>query len=286
MHKTSYCLKIIVLAGLIWGLFYVPLFAGQPDKNLSLPSQRNALILSGITLTTLGTLYLFADQDYYQTERVSLHLTRNPDHSIDWFDNHARGMDKFGHVFSSSLFSENFSIIARRLGYSKHTSQTLGVAYAIFILSTMELWDGHFKGWGFSPGDFVANLVGACYPFLRNDRSLFNGIDYKLSYEFRRAPSKESQVHDYARMTFWLTFNGHTFWNFIKPRWLNLALGVGLDSYQSQRRTLYVAPDVNLKKIHTSSPVIKEILRVLDRFHLPLPALQLYPKIRLFLLFI
>jgi len=233
-------------------------------------------------------LYLFADEAYYNDRPTSFHWAHLSDGSIDWFDNRYRGMDKFGHIYSASLFSENFYVLARWSGFTKSQSNWIAPSAAVTILGAMELWDAHFASWGFSPGDFGANIVGAVLPVLQKNYLFFSAVDYKLSYDFRPGQATEEGAHDYTRMTFWLTANPAKLskrCRGILPRWLNFSAGLSLKRNNHSYRELFIAPDINLKSLAPKNFYLRQLVRILDRFHLPLPAIRLTPDTAFYLLY-
>jgi hypothetical protein len=248
----------------------------------SIPFHRDrALISAGLLSSSIAVIALSIDDAYYQDRHVSFHLARNRDGEIDWFDNYHRAMDKFGHIFTTSLFSQNIYFLSRWSGYSNQTSSILASAISIGILGVMEVWDAHFERWGFSPGDFIANVAGGIFPVAQQNISFLRSFDYKMSYNFLNEKSPRHGVQDYENMTFWLTLNpaGIAGEQNIKwfPNWLNLAVGVGLDSYQNQNREIYIALDYNFKRIPVRSLMLQQLFAVLDRFHLPAPVIRIAP---------
>lgn len=277
--------------GLLWGLFLHSgkSFAQAADKDY--PSHivlwRASASAAVFAASGLG-LYVFADDAYYQDRRSSFHWARLSDGRIDWFDNYYRGMDKFGHIYSASLFAENFYVLARWSGFSRNQSNWIAPSASAVILSAMEFWDAHFVSWGFSPGDFTANLVGASFPVLQKNLRFFRALDYKMSYDFRPSQATSEGAHDYTRMTFWLSANPvmlHKSLNTFLPEWLNLALGVSLESYQNRRREIFIAPDINFKNLAPKGFFLRQIFRILDRFHLPLPAVRVAPHWAFYLIY-
>lgn len=231
----------------------------------------------GTVLGAVGGLYLFADEAYYEDNVVDFHWARNRDGNLDWFDNRHRGIDKFGHIYSTSLFSEHFYFQARWSGFNKCQASWLAFSSSLFILTAMEVWDGHFESWGFSVGDFTANVIGASWPVLQQNSDWLKHFDYKMSYNFFASKRDDPGVHDYEHMTFWLT--AHPPGNLL-PKWarlFNLAIGFGLEKYRTQNQEFYIALDYNLKQLNPKNEWLKQLVRILDRFHLPAPAIRIKP---------
>ena len=245
-------------------------------------SSKRAMISGGLLLSCVGVITLTIDEAYYQDHRVKFHFAKDAKGDLTWFDNYHRGMDKFGHMFSTSLFSQNIYFLSHWSGYSNKTSSMLGSSISIGLLGAMEVWDAHFESWGFSVGDFISNVAGGIYPVIQYNYKPLQNIDYKMSYNFLKEKSPDHSIHDYEHMTFWLTINPRGFSNskFIRwfPSWLNIAAGISLDSYQNQEQEFYIGLDYNLKRIKTDSLILNQLIAFIDRFHLPAPAIRISPS--------
>ena len=242
---------------------------------------KRASISGGLLLAGISMITLTIDEAYYQDNRVKFQFAKNIDGNLTWFDNRHRAMDKFGHVFSTSLFSQNIYFLSRWSGYSNKTSSVLASSISIGLLGAMEVWDAHFESWGFSVGDFIANVAGGVYPVAQYNIPFLQNIDYKMSYDFITEKSPDHGIHDYENMTFWLTVNprGLSDSKIISwfPNWINIAAGIGLDSYNNQKRDFFIAMDYNLKRINTNSLLLNHFIAFLDRFHFPAPAIRISP---------
>jgi len=272
------CIRVVIFLVLISALN--DRLIAQPVSSPFFPSDvkplRNVAYF-GTVIGAVGGLYLFADDAYYQDKVVGFHWARGKNGSLDWFDNYHRGIDKFGHIYSTSLFSEHFYFQARWSGFNNRQASWLAFGSSLFILGAMEVWDGHFKSWGFSVGDFTANMLGASWPVLQHNISWFSRFDYKMSYNLFASKSADPGVHDYEHMTFWLTFYP---WTESLPKWsryINIAIGYGLESYRSQQNEIYISFDYNLKQIKPKNPWLMQLVRLLDRFHLPAPGIRIHP---------
>ncbi|MFQ5585119.1 MAG: DUF2279 domain-containing protein [Calditrichia bacterium] len=238
-------------------------------------------ISGGLFVGTIGVFVASINEAYYQDRRVKFHFARNSTGSIFYFDNYHREMDKFGHLWSTSMFSQNFYFLARWSGFNHKSSAIIGAGGAFLIMTGMEVFDGHYESWGFSVGDFVANTFGAIFPVIQFGSPFLQNFDYKMSYNFLNDVSPQAGIHDYENMTFWFSVNPRGLLASKSPSWLpgflNIAVGAGLESYVTQRRELFISLDYNLKRIKTGSMLLNHILAVADRFHLPAPAIRISP---------
>jgi len=274
---------------IVFIFFTTSLLQAQIDSTLQagpFPKKISAIrtiTFSSVFLASVGGLYAFADDAYYQDEQVPFHWARHTDGSLDWFDNYYRGIDKFGHVFSTSLFSDNFYFLARWSGYSKTSSSWMAFGSSVSVLTAMEIWDAHFEDWGFSPGDFTANVLGATFSAIRPHSTLLQAFNYKLSYNFFASKSPDHSVHDYEHMTFWLSMNPLKLFslaNISLPKgfsFLNLALGFGINRARPRQQEIYIGLDFNLETIPIKNIYLRHILKEMNRFHLPAPAIRIAP---------
>ena len=271
-------------------LFFGLLFFSQAILNAqyvdysSFPKQETVLSQGayyGTVLGCIGSLYLLADEAYYNDNRVKFHWARNSETgNLDWFDNYHRGIDKFGHLYSTSLASQNLYFIARRCGYDNQEASWLAFGSSVTLLGAMEVWDAHFESWGFSVGDFIANVLGAALPVAQQNVSFMKHINYKMSYNFLAQKSDDPGIHDYEHMTFWLTFNPLGLSGSKKQgllSLLNIAVGYGFERYTTQKQEFYISLDYNLKEVKVNNPYLQQLITVLDRLHYPAPALRLAP---------
>jgi hypothetical protein len=101
----------------------------------------------------------------------------------------------------------------------------------------------------------------------------------------------EQILKDYNGQTYWLSANLYSFSKESKiPKWLNLALGYGVDGMISGNnenntqfplpkteiaRQFYVSLDVDLTKIQTKSHFLKTFFSVLNTVKVPAPTIEI-----------
>lgn len=238
---------------------------------------------AGLILGTVGGFYIFTRPIYYDEKSVPFHFSRHPDGRLTFFENRHRGLDKFGHIFSTSLFAQNIYFLARWSGFGNKAASCLGTGLGIAIMAGMEVHDAHYERWGFSVGDFAANIVGGFLPIAQQNIPSLRHFDYKLSYHVTATKTNEDAIEDYENMTFWFSANPAGLFAGRLPGWfpdfLNLAVGVGLTRHDTRERELYISLDYRLKTIKTRSIILNQLIAVLDRFHLPAPAIRISPSV-------
>lgn len=279
--------KIWISTLLILAFFSSALLSQKTNAYLSFENksseyhQWRAGVSGSLILGTVASFYIFTRPIYYNERSVPFHFSRHRDGRLTFFENRHRGLDKFGHIFSTSLFAQNIYFMSRWSGYGNKTASYLGASLGIAIMMGMEVHDAHYQRWGFSVGDAVANVIGGMLPIAQQNISAVRAFDYKMSYRFTE-PRSDVFVEDYENLTFWLTANPADLFFSRKPVWLpgflNIAVGVGLSANDTRKRELYIALDYNLKKIHTDSVFLNHFIAILDRFHLPAPAIRIAPS--------
>jgi len=230
----------------------------------------------------------FAVMDY---QRRRWWADRNPRFRImnDW--EYVAWADKFGHVFSTSFFSRVYYTSLRWSNVPERDAQFWGAAAGWTQLLYYEILDGFGPEWGFSPGDFLFNTIGATYTFAQWRVPYLQAFDLKVSY-WPSGWEDKNFTDDYKGQTWWMTANlnralpgslGDAF-----PPWLNLAVGYGardLDEREFLTTShVYLGLDFELRGLPIDHPVWNEVVEWLRYLHLPAPAIRLTPRPTLLLL--
>ena len=182
-----------------------------------------------------------------------------------------------------------------------------GIAY----LSVIEILDGFSSQYGFSPGDFTANIAGSAMflaqEFAWDDQRIklkfsFHKIDYGSADLNARADvifgksENERFFKDYNGATDWMSFNIKSFFPKAKvPRWFSIAIGYGAEGMFGARNNIaidnngnvifdrsdikryrqwFISPDIDLNKIKTKNKTLKLLLSALNSFKFPAPSLE------------
>ncbi len=240
----------------------------------------HGLVSTGILTFTIISIYNTGKPIYYNQSRSDFHFTKNKKGELEFYDTNVRGLDKFSHIFSSSLFSQNIYFMSRWSGLDKSFSSYSAFILASSIMGAMEVHDAYYDRWGFSIGDFIANIAGAAFsvgqyniPFLRN-------FDYKFSYDFTRKKSEDAVIESYANMTFWLTANPTGLLKMKDswfPNWLNIATGISVTHSLPHKTEILIGLDFNLKRIRTKSVFLNHLIHFADKYKFPAPAIRLAP---------
>ena len=253
--------------------------------------RKNAVILTesalgGLTLLGLNQLW------YSDYERSKFHTIND---NSEWFQ-----MDKLGHTFTAYHLGRFGAQTLNWAGVSKKNQLIYGGSLGFMFLTGVEVLDGFSEEWGFSWGDFAANAAGS--GLFIGQELLWEEQRISLKYSFNRTrfASQNSNklgngileeiLKDYNGQTYWLSANLHSFFKESKlPKWLNVAVGYGIDGLlygesnlqqlnfpnQKRSRQFYLSLDVDLTKIETKSEFLKQVFNVFNVVKIPFPTLEI-----------
>jgi hypothetical protein len=184
-----------------------------------------------------------------------------------------------------------------------------------FYQTVIETLDGFSAGWGWSWGDFGANILGS--GTLIAQELAWDDQRIKIKFSFHRKNYGDATLNDRSDVLFGKSFaerslkdyNGQTYWasanlkSFFPqsklPAWFSVAIGYGAEGMFGARentakdkdgniifnrtdipryRQWYIAPDIDLSKIKTKSKLVNFIFTTLSAFKFPMPALMLSKK--------
>jgi hypothetical protein len=248
---------------------------------------------SGLYTATLGVLYLAW---YKDSDLTNFHFYND---NSNWLQ-----VDKAGHATTAYVFSNYAYWWLRWAGVDNNRSAVFGGLMGWTSMTVIEILDGFSSEYGASPGDLLANTVGA---------SLFTGQqllwkEQRLRMKFSYHPTGFAQyrpdllgnsplqriIKDYNGQTIWLSLNIKSFLRKESkfPEWLNIALGYGATGmlgassnppeydgnplpYYDRCRQYYLSLDVDWTKIKTNSKVLRFIFKGLNFVKAPMPTLEI-----------
>lgn len=231
------------------------------------------------------------------------------DDSREW-----KYMDKCGHAYDGYFQTALCYQGARWAGLGNRKSVLVASVIANVFQTTIEVYDGFSKKWGFSWADISSNLIGSGFFIVQQQlwheqRFLIKFSSYPSQYN-TTIPSIKSRVSDlygsalpekllkdYNAQTYWLSFNPNVFYKDAKwPSYVNIALGYGaqgmyggylndwidasgnhisLDNINYPRyNQYYLSLDLDLRKIPTHHSYLKTLFFVLNIFKIPSPSLE------------
>jgi len=266
------------------------------------PNGVNSGRLVGVVV---GTAVVYALSTYllgktWYTRRVPFHTFND---NNEWLQ-----MDKAGHATTAYAISRGEYELFRWSGVSDRTAALTGGAIALLFQSTLEVFDGHSEGWGFSKGDMAANatgvalFVGQQVGLGQQPLSLRYGFSSSIYPQYRPELLGRSRfaqmLKDYNGQQYWLSVNlatvlpvGPSF-----PRWLNLDLGYSGSGMTGGRanpplyradgqplvfrrvRQFYLAPGLDLVHLVPVASTGHLLLGATQFIRLPTPTLEFNPR--------
>ncbi len=246
--------------------------------------KRKLLVYSGITIYSVSMIGL--NRLWYAKYPKSNFHTIND--NKEWLQ-----MDKIGHAMTAYYVGKIGMDLVKWTGDSKKNQLIYGATLGFVFLTTVEVFDGFSKEWGFSTGDMLANVSGT--GLLIAQELLWKEQRIQLKYSFHTTKFAnqnpnllgtnllEQSLKDYNGQTYWLSAN---IWSFAKksnfPKWLNIAFGYGAEEMlhgsnnpkDTRYRQFYLALDVDLSKIKTNSKILKSVFNTLNFIKIPAPTMS------------
>lgn len=218
-------------------------------------------------------------------------------------------VDKVSHMWGAYTGGNISMQMWKWAGASKKKYVWLGGLTGLAYETVIEVMDGFSDHWGFSVGDYGANILGSS--LLIGQELAWNEQRITMKYGVHIATYNDPEVNnylngiygksktdrllkDYNAQTYWLSANIKSFFPKAKvPNWLNVAVGYGAQDMMGARwdgiiysdgsvdetshhryRQWYLAPDIDFTRIKTKSKLLKTALFVLNSFKFPTPSLE------------
>ena len=219
----------------------------------------------------------------------------------DW--DYACQLDKIGHGYAAMVISRTITEAYTYSGVERGTSLLIGTLCGLSWQTYLEIMDGFGLTWGFSPSDFISDVIGATYPVAQEYFKPLRNFNFKFSYyptpflttgveQHGTLVKKANFTEDYAGQVYWLSVNIHEYlpkkmqqyW----PDWLTIAVGYSLFNWDGELETLgyrvtdrelWLSFDYNLEKLPGDTKFINFLKKFFNQFHLPAPAVRLTPSV-------
>ncbi len=205
----------------------------------------------------------------------------------DW--RYSLGADKLGHAYFPYLTAGVYRQALEWTGLDTATSLYAAASAALAYQTYVEIRDGFSKQWGFSWGDWGADLIGASLPVLQYEVPALRPFEVKISFhpsEKFKAGMYNAIIDDYESTFHWVSINVHDLlpeaWQRWYPRFVNLAIGhtvKDLDGAGGGHHELYLSLDWNVKGLPGDGWFWNLLKRNVDFYHLPAPAVRIAPGI-------
>lgn len=220
-------------------------------------------------------------------------------------------IDKIGHAYSAYAESKASMELWRWTGIGRKKRIWLGGMSGAFYQTVIETLDGFSSQWGWSWGDFGANIIGS--GMLVGQELAWDEQRIQFKFSFHRKSYGDPQLNqrsdqifgkgiaerflkDYNGQTYWLSANIRDFFpRSGVPNWLNISVGTGAEGMFGadenigkdangnvtfnrtdikRYRQWYLAPDIDLTKIKTKRKALRLALNMLNIVKFPMPALE------------
>lgn len=247
---------------------------------------------SAVYAGTMTGLYFLWYADYSESK---FHFFND---NNEWFQ-----LDKIGHSAAGYYISRYAFDIFRWTGLKNNTAVLYGTLSSFICQTGIEIFDGFSDGWGFSYGDFAANIAG---DLLFASQQLW-WKEQRITMKWSCHPTRYAQYRpdllgknwperitkDYNGNTIWLSLNIHSFLpdECRFPRWLNVSVGYGAEGMTGARsnplsfngetlplfkryRQFYLSADIDLTKIRTNKKWLKVIFNAVGFLKIPAPAIE------------
>ncbi len=222
-----------------------------------------------------------------------------------------KGIDKIGHAYSAYAESKASMELWRWTGIDRKKRIWLGGMSGALYQTVIETLDGFSSEWGWSWGDFGANMLGSGmlvaqelawdeqriqFKFSFHHKSYSDAILNQRSNTIFGKSTAERFLKDYNGQTYWLSANIKSFFPHSKlPAWLQVSVGTGAEGLFGasenigkdaagtivfsrpnikRYRQWYLAPDIDLTKIKTKHKGFKVALNILNIVKFPMPSLE------------
>lgn len=257
----------------------------------------NYPVLGGITLGYAYAIYQI--NNYYKNTWWKADTNYTYDglfHVVnDW--SYALWLDKFGHMFGTSATAHFFSAGSKAANVDDELSTWLGAAGGLGMQLYVEIQDGFAPTdkitrepkWGFSPGDAVADILGASYFIARYYYPYLNNFQIRVSYYPSEAmlngkKSDHNISDDYDGQKMWLAFRMKNLlpkslanhW----PSFLMLAAGYGVTGIGDNANrngvvpSYYLAFDIDAEEIPLHGKFWEFLKESLNYVHFPMPGIK------------
>jgi len=241
-------------------------------------------------ITTAGFIYGHALQNnlWWKGEKTDFYINTNR----DW--EYALGADKLGHCFFSSMVSTTYSRLCMWTGMDTISSLYTGAAIAMTYQTYIEIRDGFSRdnggGYlGFSPGDMVANTVGASLPLLTYYYPVLQPFSLQISFDWKNYNPQRygAIIDDYENTTHWISVGSEAFipasWrNTWYPSWIGFSIGHSVKHLTGNgggTHELYLSLYWDIRKIPLSGGLWDSIIATLSHYRLPAPSVRIVPGI-------
>ena len=254
-------------------------------------NKKKYLVITSTSAAYTGSLLYLQKIWYKPYHTTSFHFFND---NAEWSK-----MDKLGHSFTAFYATHYLKNLYKWAGISNPSIWASLTSFSYLL--TIEILDGYSTGWGFSWGDFSANILGLIL-FQAHQLTSSPLFTIKFSYFPTSYPSfnpsllgqstLEQLIKDYNGQTYWISISPFYKWK-KNMEWFCLSFGYGIDGYIGARSNIYyknnhlmdytsiprqqqwyLSIDVDLSKIKPKKVWLNNLLHTLNFIKIPAPAFE------------
>ena len=255
-------------------------------------------VVGSAALASYAAAYVFVfAKGWWDNDSSHFHFENDFDYALN--------LDKFGHFAAGVILGESFYEGYRWAGLSEFKSYLFAGLSAMATHIAIDVKDGYSPAWGFSIFDVLSGTLGGFLPMAERYVPVFKYVDLKWSYWINSTYYYDKSTHrgdavftdDYVNQTFWASFKPYRLLpsavQKYYPSWLAFAVGMSIDETamnfhapeKDRHREVYLAFDYDLEAFRPQSRLARTLIKYLNYFKLPAPAIQVYPEFNWYLLY-
>lgn len=296
MHARSLLLSLLLLQAV--------LLPAQDSLSLQKTVRYRKTIVAAVNIAGYGGTMIALYRSWY------LNFPRSKFHTFNDFPEWKQ-TDKAGHLYSAYIQSSASTDLWKWAGMNRKTRIWVGGLSGTVYQTAIEILDAYSTDWGWSWGDFGANLLGSgtyiAQALAWDDQRI------RLKFSFHRKNYADPLLDRRSDQLFGSTwsermlkdYNGQTYWASVRlapfftshqlPPWLAVAVGYGAEGLFGGRQNVatdvngtvtfdrrdvtrvrqwYIAPDIDWSQIKTNKKAVRVLFTFLNAFKFPSPALS------------
>jgi hypothetical protein len=240
-------------------------------------------VVSGITVGAFLIGHVYLNNLWWKGKPSDFHINSTTDYT------YALGADKMGHLTFAYAATTVYADAFRWCGMDSSSAVWSGAGVAMAYQTYIEIRDGFSADYGFSWGDVAANTIGAALPVVQHYAPIIRPLELQLSFwpsDAYREGAYNSIIDDYTSTTHWLAMSIVDWmpgsWQRAYPPWLGIAIGHSVENLNGLgggNHVVYLSLDWNLARIPRLAPWLQSLLRIMHLYHLPAPAVKIYPTV-------
>jgi len=281
-------------------------FAAAPVRNDGIHWGRFAGVTTTLAAGYTG-IYLFEKNQWWDGPGAGF--------TFDSHLNYARNFDKISHLYAGEVQALINARLLEWSGVPRPRAALWGAVTSLAAQTHVEIHDGYSARWGFDWYDQAANTVGAAWFYLHDRIPAMRRFDLRWSYYPSNAWLDNLDERQQEGTMFADDYSGHSYWvsmqvydllpgaaGRIWPDFLQVSVGASLHDWTDDTWSrkgpdrgpdpdayvaYYVSLDLDWRKIIPRNTWLgRSTGDLLNRFHLPFPAIRVYPTPGLHLVFV